>query len=73
MRQIVVYNATEWQGMYVDGLLNDENHYIELSSIEQAAQNQPCKISFRDASKTLEAYIMDNSGFPDTLEICEKM
>ena len=65
MLQVHVIRCDEWEGVYVNGRLDDENHSIGTRDLPLG---KPMTLQLIDASPALEDYVMEQGRLPKTLD-----
>lgn len=76
MKTITVLKVDEWNGLYIDDDLIDEQHKFSLRDIGNilAKCDNHAKLRERWVDATpVDDYVVENSRFPKTLTECEEL
>lgn len=68
MKQVILIQAYDWSGLYVDGSLANQDHSIDIRDLPL---NEPISIRIVIANDALENWLQTTAGFPNALEDIE--
>lgn len=63
VQEAVFVRVEEWEGLYIDGELVDENHTID---VQDNLNGKTVSFKSLPYSETLDEYVMEEGGFPQT-------
>ena len=69
---VVLVEAEDWQGLYVDGLLVAQNHRIEVRDIAGCMGAKPIVLFHRKADSATCRHLEVHAGFPAILPVAEQ-
>lgn len=68
----VIKGAHDWEGLYIDGELEYENHSVDTHDIERAINDKPISLSDIE-NKTIKMKRLGINQLPDSLDKLESM
>lgn len=63
-----VINCDEWCGVYKNNCLLYQNHSLSASMLIALVGGDPVTLVYTPGDETLANYVIENGGFPATLE-----
>lgn len=63
--EAVFVRVEDWEGLYIDGGLVDQNHTIDL---QDSLNGKTVSFKSLPYSETLDEYVMEEGGFPQSYD-----